>query len=655
MAIQLRRAGLRAQIAVLGVSGALLLGLIYADGARTQAALQQVADSSAHLHLAMITVDRALAVARQAETDFLIHRREALIATRERALAEAGEALTLVEQHAAEMPSDDPLRRADAIRPSLNLYATRFQNVAAAQRTLGFNETQGLQGRLREAVHQVEARLAQSDLLPLNALMLTMRRHEKDFMLRGGDKYVDALRESVDAFEQALKGAPLAETTRAELRERIRTYEQGFLAYAAGADTLKEEAADLDTIVQRLQPLTTEVRRTIESLNAQAQSAIAASRETTTRRMLWAIALTVLCTGLLSLWVGQRISRPLGMMARAMEALASGDLAVTVPTLRRRDELGAIAAAFAVFHAKMVENRDLTAERLAERLRSEAERRQAMLALADRLETEVGGATRDLAEAAARMQHEAQVVSGAVAQTGERAVSVAATSEQTSANVHQVSAATEELTASIGEISAQVTLSAQATRVALQEAGRTGTAVRDLAGTMDRVGEVVGLIAGIADQTNLLALNATIEAARAGESGRSFAVVATEVKALAGQTARATGDIRDQIAAIRDAMAEAIGAASGIEHRVGEMSTIAEAIAATMEQQSAAVRDIAGHVVRAATGTQLVSGTIAGVSSDVDRAAGAASGVSAAARSVADRSRVLADDVSRFLVHVRAA
>ena len=372
MAIQLRRAGLRAQIAVLGVSGALLLGLIYADGARTQAALQQHADGSAHLHLAMITVDRALAVARQAETDFLIHRREALIETRERALAETGEALTLVEQRAAEVPSDDPLRRADAIRPSLNLYATRFQNVAAAQRTLGFNETQGLQGRLREAVHQVEARLAQSDLISLNALMLTMRRHEKDFMLRGGDKYVDALRESVDAFEQALKGAPLAETTRAELRERIRTYEQGFLAYAAGADTLKEEAADLDTIVQRLQPLTTEVRRTIESLNAQSQSAIAASRETTTRRMLWAIALTVLCTGLLSLWVGQRISRPLGMMARAMEALASGDLAVTVPTLRRRDELGAIAAAFAVFHAKMVENRDLTAERLAERLRSEA-------------------------------------------------------------------------------------------------------------------------------------------------------------------------------------------------------------------------------------------------------------------------------------------
>ncbi|WP_407520562.1 methyl-accepting chemotaxis protein [Methylobacterium oryzisoli] len=649
------RLGLRMQIATLGMGGVLLLGLIYTGGARTQAHFQAIADAGARLHAAITAVDRDLVAARQIETDFLLRRQEALIGQREALIARAGERLGEIERALAEVPAEDPLRRIDAVRPGLNLYATRFQNVAAAQRTLGIDPNQGLQGRLREAVHQVEKRLAAVDQPRLSVLMLMMRRHEKDFMLRGEEKYADELRDRAAAFGPALAASPLPDSVKAELADLLRTYEQTFLGYTVGADTLKEEAADLAGIYARLQALIAEIHQAVSAVYERGQSEIALSRAATTERMWWAIGLTMLCAGLLSLWVRQRISSPLTLMAQAMERIAGGDLGASVPRLRRRDELGAIAAALGVFHAKMLENRDLVAEQLATRLRSEAERHGAVLALADRLDAELGGAAADLSAVAARMEEGAATVAGAIGQTRERVVAVAAASGQTSANVRTVSEAADSLTASIGTIAAEVDRAIGTTRRAAGEAERTRATIHDLSDSVHHIGAVVGLIATVADQTNLLALNATIEAARAGEAGRGFAVVATEVKELAGQTARATEDIRARIAGIRSATAQAVEAVSGIAGTVEEMGVLTAAIAATMQQQQAVTREIAGHVTEAAQGAQVVTAVIAGVGDDADHAAGVAGGLSRAAEDVADQSRRLTGTIARFLAQVRAA
>ncbi len=649
------RIGLRLQICLLGMSGVLLLGLICTHGERIQARMQSVADDTTRLHTAIEAVDHDLIDARRTELDFLLRRKEALIGEREALVAGIGARLEEIERAVAAMPDDAPLRRAEALRPGLNLYATRFQNVAAAQRTLGFTENDGLQGRLRQAVHQVEERLAGLGEPDLTRLMLMMRRHEKDFMLRGEDRYAEALRDRVAEFGTALAASAVPEAARTGIGDLIASYERSFLAYTVGADSLREEAADLAGIFARLKAVGAEVLQAAGAVHAQHQEAIAEARGATTRLIWGAIGLTVLCAGLLSWWIGQRLSTPLARMAGAMERLAAGDLAVTVPRLSRRDELGAMAAAFAVFHARMVENRDLAAAQAAARTRGETERRSAMLALADRLEDEVGGAAGELSAAAARLREEAGIVSGVVTQTRERVVAVAGASEAGSADVRVVSTAAEALSTAIDAVAGHIDRTTGTARQAAAEAERTSRTIHALADAIGRIGDVAGTIAAVAGQTNLLALNATIEAARAGEAGRGFAVVAAEVKALAGQTATATDEIRGQIDAIRSATTEAVTAAAGIEGTMRALAGIAGEACATTQRQREATAEIAGRVIQAAGGMQQVSEAIAGVGTDAERAAAAAEGAVVAAGAVAGRSQALSDAVMRFLAQVRAA
>ncbi|GLS64137.1 methyl-accepting chemotaxis protein [Methylobacterium oxalidis] len=633
------------------MGGVLLLGVVHMLGQNRQDALQRVADRGSELHAAMIGIHADLGAARQAETEFLLDRREALIAKRETLVARVGERLRSVEAAVADSPADSPLKQAEAIRPSLNLYATRFQNVAAAQRTLGLTEKDGVQGALREAVHAAEKRLLAVHEPDLKVLMLMMRRHEKDFILRGDDRYVDELRDRVSEFKPALSASSLAPQVRAELAALVAAYEARFLAYSAGASTLREEAQDLSAIYGRLAPLVGAVEQAVEQEHDRTSAEMAAARSRTTQAMWAVIAATVLCAGALSLWVGQRLSGPLTMMAGTMTQLSEGNLDVLPVRIARQDEIGAIARALAVFHAKMIENRALLADQEALRERGEMERRDAILRLADRIEEEVGQAASELSATADAMREGAGTLSQVVEETRNRAV--AASSEEASANVRMVASAAEELTASFREIDAQVGRSTAVTRRAAEDAARSDATVRALEAAAARIGDVASLIAGIAAQTNLLALNATIEAARAGEAGRGFAVVAGEVKALAGHTATATAEIRGQIEAIRSAATGAVEAIGGIGATVREIDAIAAAIAGTVAQQRAATQEIAGNVLQAARGTQEVTETIARVGHDVGQAVCAARDSLAAARIVSARSSELQGLVGRFLVQVR--
>jgi len=355
-----------------------------------------------------------------------------------------------------------------------------------------------------------------------------------------------------------------------------------------------------------------------------------------------------------SLLVIRRIVRPLTAMTRAMRQLADGDLAVAIPGTGRRDEIGAMAQAVAVFQEHATARERLEAEQ-----RRDQETRERRAAALDRLtrgfEAKVSGLVGTLSSAATEMEATAGSMSAAAQQTNQQSFAVAAASEQASTNVQTVAAATEQLTASIREIGNRAAQSQSITTRAVADARRTDETVRLMAGCAQRIGEVVGLIQAISSQTNLLALNATIEAARAGDAGKGFAVVAHEVKTLASQTAQATDDIAVQIAQVQTVTRDAVSAIRDIATVIGEVNEIATAIAAAVEEQGAATREITRNVQQAAVGTQEVASNIAGVQQAANDTGAAATHVLSAAQELSQQAERLTGEVGDFLAGVRSA
>ncbi len=349
------------------------------------------------------------------------------------------------------------------------------------------------------------------------------------------------------------------------------------------------------------------------------------------------------------------ISRGIGSVVSPMQSLAGGDLAVTIPHQGAGTEIGQIADAVQVFKDGLIRMRALEEETVQARLAAEEQRKLGMRQMADGFEAAVGGIIGMVSSSATELQATAQQMTATAAGTASQSTTVAAAAEEASSNVNTVAAAAEELGSSVQEIGRQVQGSAGLAQAAVGEAAQTAQLVQVLKATSTRIGEMVGLISGIAGQTNLLALNATIEAARAGAAGKGFAVVATEVKALAEQTARATQEIASQIGEIQGVTDQAVSAISGIAHRIREIDTVATSIAAAVEQQGAATQEIVRNVSQAAIGTSEVTGTIAGVAQASEETGVAASQVLSAASELSRQSEHLGAEVERFLATVRAA
>ncbi|MBI5111454.1 MAG: globin-coupled sensor protein [Rhodovulum sp.] len=260
-----------------------------------------------------------------------------------------------------------------------------------------------------------------------------------------------------------------------------------------------------------------------------------------------------------------------------------------------------------------------------------------------------------VASASTELQATAGSLSETARSTSAQAADVAMSSEEASANVQAVAAATEELTSSVAEIARQVQEANRIAGEAVSHAQHTDARIGELSQAASRIGDVVKLITDIAEQTNLLALNATIEAARAGEAGKGFAVVAQEVKALASQTAKATGEIGGQIAAMQAVTRDAVTAIKEIGAVIGRIDEIAAAIAAAVQQQGGATREISGNVTRAADGTRQVATTIVAVRENAAETGAASDQLLGAAKALAVESGRLDGALQQFIASVRAA
>lgn len=634
-------------VALAGFLGILVYYLV-ADGAR--AAEQARANEATEVYVIAQDLRYEFLNARRREKDFLLRLDDKYVQQHAEVMQAIDGLLTKLETADADSAYKDSIV---GIRGGIAEYNDAFKATAAEWVKIGLTDELGLRGQLRKSVHEVEDKLKALSLDKMTISMLMLRRAEKDFLLRLDPKYVDAHSKGATAFLTDMDAASASAADRDLIKKLMQAYAADFQSVAATRLNIIAEEKKLSDAFAKVDPLVTDmigrINTTFTAANDQAEQLSAKTR-------LWitiAIAVVALLAIVIAAMIGRKVVAPISAMTKAMLALSGGRQDVAIPATDYRNEIGQMAQSVEVFKNSMLESQRLAAEQ-AQAQRQQIERGERMQALTRSFDQEVAAALGTVNHAVEEMERTAASMADSAKSVSSGAEAVSAGALEASSNVQTVAAATEELNASIGEIGNQVTMSTKVAEDAVAEAERTSNVVTGLANATERIGQVVTLIQDIANQTNLLALNATIEAARAGEAGKGFAVVASEVKNLASQTAKATEEIGQQIGDVQSSTGTAVGAIQQISETIKRSHEISATIAAAVEEQTAATREIARNVEEAAKGTEEVTQNISLVNDAARASNEAASTVRVSAGELARQSAQLDRLVKGFLGDVRA-
>ena len=651
---QLRLTHKIAAIGFVGVIGLAAVGLIYQHGMWAQDGARKVAEDARAILGLTKRISIEMLEARRDEKNFLLRKQESYVKHHAQLSGAIGRDFDELKAIVQAAGYGALAEQVSVIRDGYENYANDFAVLAIVQGKIGLNETQGLSGSLRKAVDIVEATVGEINAPKLSSRLLSMRRHEKDFMLWRDERYAGEFKKAVVAFSVVLTEMDLPYEVQEKLSLNLDKYSRDFAGWVSAAQQIMRSDADLTATFQGLEPKVAAAIAEIDRLSGMADASERDLREAMKMRMVSALALAALAMCMLSFLLGRAISQPIAAMTEALTRLAAGDFNIALP-LNRRDEIGEMAGAARVFKDSMIETERLRAEQLADQQARSIQRRDERMRLASGFQDAVGSIVDKVSSEATELEAAASTLTRTAETTLELSGVVSGASGEASNNIQWVAAATGEMTSSVDEIGRQVVHSRKIAQSAVEHARSTDARITALSLAAGRIGEVVQLITGIAEQTNLLALNATIEAARAGDAGRGFAVVAQEVKALAAQTAKATDEIGKQILGMQSATQESVDAIKQIGAVILQISDVSGVIAAAVEEQGAATREIARNVKMASDGAARVGSAI----SDVHQGAadtGSASGqVLSSAQSLSNQASQLKLEVESFLASIRAA
>jgi methyl-accepting chemotaxis protein len=648
-------------LSILGTVAMLIVGGVYFVAAKKQARLNTEIERINNSSQQQILSDQYFLGAVNLAQIFTGEPRQALITRTNETYAQAKKALDKLNgllvtgvDHAA----------VKTINNHMEAWAQNFKLLNQKMAELGFTEKEGLQGALRQAVHSLESEFEatgkqlvdKESVLPLSISMLMLRRHEKDFMLRMEQKYVDRHTAEKKNLESHVKNsAVLSDAAKVKALKLVEQYHKQFQAYAEVALAYNQLKANnikiADTVEKHSKTLQ---ERILEQYNS-GMVALKQVNTDTTFRLTIIFSIAVLALIALAWLVTGNVTTMIARLATAMRKISQQDYQVELLYNKRTDELGDMARALDVFKENALQLKKLQADEKRSRANAEMQRiQQEREELAKKFETTVGAIVKSVAAATAEVEVSSQEMLSLAKNTAGRCAEVSAASEEITRNVHTVASAAEQLTHSVSDVGDQAKKSSTITQSAVKDAEKTSATMKSLAAATQKIGNVLSLINDIARQTNLLALNATIEAVRAGEAGKGFAVVASEVKNLANQTSQATKDIEALVNNVTLETKQAVDAVQEIMVINNQIHDISISIDRAVAEQGSATAEIAHNIHQAAIATEEVSSEVTVVTQDTNDTGEAASQVLMNATQVKEYNIKLQQEVTDFLATLRA-